>query len=203
MRVLLRVLSPLLALVMAAAGALLAIEVVAGWSTSTDAGLLLDWPAWLAALEQRTWRSSGARWAAGGLAAVGLVLVVIALAGRRQDIELTGPAPDVTVTTTPGALARLVRQRVADVDGVQRTSVAASPRMVSVRAQARVAAAEALLPVVRDRVDGVLAALRPARPPKVTVRVDAARTRPATPWPSREASPEVRSEASRASQETP
>lgn len=199
MRVLLRVLSPLLALVVAAAGALLTIEVAAGWNASTDAGLILDWPEWRAALEERTWHSSGARWAAGGLAVVGLALVVIALAGRRQDIELTGPTPDVTVTTTPRALARLVRLRVAAADGVDRASVAASPRVVSVRARASGVAAEALLPVVRDRVDGVLAALRPARPPKVTVRVDAAPARPATP----EASPEVRSEASRASQETP
>jgi hypothetical protein len=52
MRLLLRLLAPLLGLALAAAGVLLVIEVVAAWvRPATGSGLLVPWPEWRGTLE--------------------------------------------------------------------------------------------------------------------------------------------------------
>ena len=62
MRVLLRLLAPLLGLGLAAVGLLLVIEVVAAWvRPAAGRGLLVPWPQWRAALESLSWaRAPGA-----------------------------------------------------------------------------------------------------------------------------------------------
>jgi len=69
------------------------------------------------------------------VAVVGLLLIVAALPARRHDVPLRPPAPHVTVTTSPQALARMVGRRVRAADAVAGASVTASRRAVSVRAE--------------------------------------------------------------------
>ena len=113
MRVLLRVLAPLLGIVLAAAGVLLVVEVVSAWvRLDTDGGLLVPWPDWGATLAGLSWNESPVAAIAIGVGVAGLLLMIVGLAARRADVHLDAPSSDMTVTTSPRVLARLVGTRV-------------------------------------------------------------------------------------------
>jgi Family of unknown function (DUF6286) len=169
-RVLLRVLAPLLGLVMAAIGVLIVLEVVAAWVRPVaDDGLVVPWPAWRAALTTTIWADAPVRWVAIGVAVAGLLLVLIGLAARRGDIPLDGPSPEVMVTTSPRVLARLVGRRVRSADEVAAASVTASGRRISVAAQFWNDAGPHLRDQVRDDVEHLLDEMPLHRRPRVTV----------------------------------
>lgn len=137
MRVLLRVLAPLLGLAVAAAGVLVVIEVVAAWiRTPATAGVVVPWPDWQVALSQVAWRDQPVPGIAVGVAVVGLLLVLVGLLARRGDIGLVGPDGDLTATTSTRVLARLVGTRVRAAEDVATASVTASRRRVTVQVEA-------------------------------------------------------------------
>lgn len=172
MRVLLRVLAPLLGLALAAAGVLLVIEVVAAWvRTPATTGLLVPWPDWRATAETLTWANTPVPAIAIGVGVFGLILVLIGSMARRHDIALSSPTPEVTVTTAPRVLARLVGRRVRASDGVAAASVTATSRKISVGAQAVNDASSELRKSVGTTVDTVLDELPLARRPRVAVTV--------------------------------
>lgn len=172
MRVLLRVLAPLLGLALAAAGVLLVIEVVAAWvRTPATTGLLVPWPDWRATLEGLTWADAPVPLVAVGVAVVGLLLVALGLLARRHDIVLTSPTPEVAVTTSPRVLARLVGRRVRAADEVAAASVTATGRRISVGAQAWNDAGPELRTSVATTVDTLLDELPLAHRPRVAVTV--------------------------------
>lgn len=178
MRVLLRVLSPLLGLAVAAAGALLAVEVVAGWLLGDQPGyrgLLLRWGAWRTVAEQLTWRSVLMLGCSAAVAVVGLLLLMVATAARRRDIPLTDPAYEISVTASPKVLARLVGQRVRSTDEISAATVTASARSVRVQAIGRGERPSELRPSVRTRVGDLLDDIPLARRPRVSVSVRAER----------------------------
>lgn len=169
MRVLLRVLSPLLGLALAAAGVLIVVEVVATLvrSEATD-GLLVPY---LSALEGVTWADQTVLLIAIGVAVLGLLMLLIAMSGRRRDIEFTAPSHEITVTTSPRTLARLVGRRVRAADGVAAASVTATRRKVAVQAQGYGDASPNLRTTVQEQVDALLDELPLARRPRATVSV--------------------------------
>ena len=173
MRVLLRVLTPLLGLALAALGALTVIEVVAGWIGPVPGnGLIVPWQSWRTALEDTTWRDSPVPWIAIGVAVLGLLLLLVAVTARRHDVPLRPPAPGVTVTTTPNTLARMVGRRVRAADPVASAAVTASKRSVRVRAEGWSTEEEGpLADVVRAEVSELLDELPLARRPRVNVAV--------------------------------
>ncbi|MDN5859520.1 MAG: DUF6286 domain-containing protein [Pseudonocardia sp.] len=176
MRVLLRVIAPLLGLALAAAGALLAIEVVAAWTRiGAPAGVLVPWPTWRAALESTTWSEPPVAWIAIGVAVVGLLLVLVGAGARRSDITVAAPQLDMTVTTSPRVVARLIGQRVRRADDVARAGVTASRRRITVAAQGWAdlddTARKALCTSMEETVSAVLDDLAPARRPRVAVRL--------------------------------
>jgi hypothetical protein len=172
MRVLLRVLAPLLGLALAAAGALLVIELVAAWvRTPAATGLLVPWPDWRTTVERVTWADPPVPGIAIGVAAAGLLLVLLGLLARRHDIRFAPPAPDVTVTTSPRVLARLVGRRVRAADGVAAATVTASRRAVSVGAQGWDDAGPSLREEVESTVSALLDELPLERRPRVSVTV--------------------------------
>lgn len=183
MRVLLRVLAPLLGLALAAAGVLLAIEVVAAW-TRIDTGegwVLVPWPGWRAVLESTTWAEPAVAWIGIGVAAVGLLLTLVGIRARRSDIVVAAPRPEMTVTTSPRMVARLVGQRVRRADDVAGAGVTVSRRRITVTAQGwgdvDGAAGKALRTSVDATVAHLLEDLPLARRPRVVVRL-AQRTGP-------------------------
>jgi hypothetical protein len=175
-RALLRVLTPLIGLALAAAGVLLVIEVVAAWlqpfqPAGARGWVVVPWPGWRSALEGLSWRSEPVAWVGIGVGVVGLVLVLVALLARRSDVLLDGPEPGVTATTSPRVLAQLVGRRVRATDDVAAASVTASRRRVSVSAQAWGEAGPELREAIAARVDELLDRLPLRHRPTVSVSV--------------------------------
>ena len=174
MRVLLRVLSLLLSLAVAAAGALLATEVVAAWLVADQPGyrgLLVPWVPWRSYLEQHTWRGVPPQLVCASVAVLGLLLLLLALGARRKDVPLTDPAAEISVTASPTVLARLVGQQVRATDDITAADVTASARVVRVRAVGRGDDPAELRPAVRTRAKELLDELPLARRPRLSVSV--------------------------------
>ncbi|MGD9989644.1 DUF6286 domain-containing protein [Pseudonocardia sp.] len=137
MRVIVRILAPLLGLALAAAGVLGIVEIVTAWIQPGQGGdgLLVPWRAWQRALDTQLWATTPVKITGIVVGIAGLLLLIAAFAARRHDVPLRPPAPHVTVTTSPQALARMVGRRVRAADAVSGASVTASRRAVSVRAE--------------------------------------------------------------------
>jgi hypothetical protein len=171
-RAVLRVLAPLVALALAAACVLLVIEVVAAWVLpASEGGLLVPWSQWGATLADLSWNEKPVRATAIGVGVVGLLMVAVALAARRADVRLDAPSADMTVTTSPRVLARLVGTRVRASDDVFSASVTASERRVAVTVRAWNDAPDELRETVIGRVQEVLDELPMRRKPRVAVSV--------------------------------
>lgn len=170
MRILLRGLSPLLGLAVAALGLFVALEVIWAWVRPADGPLLLPWPAWQAMLQEWAWASAPVRLIAAALIGAGLLLVVLALWSGRREVRLTNPAPEITVITSPRSLARLVGNQVRALDHVASASVTASPRKVSVRAVSG-EPADVAEPSITGAVHALLSELPLAQTPQVAVAV--------------------------------
>ncbi len=172
MRVLLRLLAPLLGLALAATGLLLVIEVVAAWiRPSAGRGLVVPWPDWRATLAHLTWADPPVPFIAIGVAAAGLLLLLLGLLARRSDIVLEPPSPGITVTTSPRVLARLVGRRVRATDGVANAGVTASRSRVAVTARGWTDPDPELRGVVETRVSELLDELPLQHRPRIAVRV--------------------------------
>lgn len=170
MRVLLRILSPLLGLAVAAIGFVIAAEVVVSWVAPSSSPLLVPWPSWQTAIADLTWSSGAVRAVAIGVAVVGLLVLLVGLVARRHDVMLADPVPEVTVTTSPRSLARAVGHEVRSHDDVVSASVVASQKKITVHA-ATLDAPDDVRGSVREHVDEFLGRLPLARRPKVRVSV--------------------------------
>jgi hypothetical protein len=171
-RAVLRVLAPLLGLALATVGVLVVIEVVAAWVLPrAEGGLLVPWQSWGAVLADLTWTADLVRGVAIGVGVVGLLLLLVALTARRADLRLEAPSDDMTVTTSPRVLARLVGTRVRASEDVLSASVTASERRVAVSARAWGDAPEELRDTIVARVQELLAELPLRRTPRVAVSV--------------------------------
>ncbi len=172
MRVLLRLLAPLLGLGLAAAGLLLVIEVVAAWVRSpVTTGLLVPWPDWRATLENLTWAEAPVPAIAVGVGVLGLLLLLLGLLARRSDIVVEPPAPEITVTTSPRVLARLVGRRVRAAEDVATAGVTASRSRVAITAQGWTDPDPQLRGSIEGRVAELLDELPLQRRPRVSVRI--------------------------------
>jgi hypothetical protein len=169
-RFLLRLLSPLLGLAVAAVGVLLLIEVVTAWVAPASSPLVVPWPSWQSALTAATWSSGLVRTVAIVVAVVGLLVLLVGLVARRHDVRLTDPVPEVTVTTSPRSLARAVGHEVRSHSEVVSASVVASGSKVVVKA-GTLDDPEAVRQSVRERIDQLFTRLPLARRPRVAVSV--------------------------------
>lgn len=174
MRFLLRLLSPLLALVVAAVGVITTIEVITAWVAPASSPLIVPWPDWQAALLSSTWSSAVVRGIAIGIGVVGLLVLLVALVARRHDVALTDPVGEVTVTTSPRSLARAVGHEVRSHSEVVSASVVASSKKIVVKAGTLDSPTE-VRESVRERVDELLSRLPLARRPRVSVSVTASK----------------------------
>ena len=172
MRAVLRVLAPLLGIAVAVAGVLVVIEVVAAWVLpGTASGLLVPWPDWGDTLASLSWNQNPVPGIAIGVGVIGLLLIIVGLAARRSEVRLQAPRADMTVTTSPRVLARLIGTRVRASDDVLSASVSASERRVAVTARAWNDAPDELRETLVDRVQELLTELPLRRTPRVAVSV--------------------------------
>lgn len=178
MRLLIRLLAPVLGLAIATIGAFVLVEV--GWAMAQpDEGpLLVPWQQWLHRATELTWNSDPVRVAAWLLVLGGSLLLLLAVLAGRHDVYLREPAPDVSVTTSPRSLARLIGQRVRATDGVRSASVTASARSVRVRATSRLLDERRLRPVLVEQVTALVDELPLVRTPQVHVVVHSAKDQP-------------------------
>lgn len=177
MRLLIRVLALVLGLAITAAGAVVLAGV--GWAMAQPKKeALLPWPQWLDRAGELVWTADTVRVTAWVLVAAGLAMLLAAALAGRHDVYLQDPAPDVTVTTSPRSLARIIGQRVRGTDGVRSASVTASARSVRVRATSRLLDERKLRPVLIEQVNELVNELPLARVPHVRVVVHSDKDRP-------------------------
>jgi uncharacterized protein DUF6286 len=177
MRLLVRLITALAGLAVAAAGALLAIEMVWALLRPGAGGLLIPWPRVYYELSVLSWNDPPVRTAAAVLVVVGLLLLLIALSAKRKDIRLHDPAPEVTVTTDRRSLARLVGHQVRDQDGVAGAAVTVGAKRVQVKATAQFREPGDLHTRLTDTVEHAVDDLPLRTPPKVLVSVVAPKER--------------------------
>lgn len=170
MRLLLRVLAPLLGLLLAVVGLAIVVETVTLWVAPTSSPLVVPWPDWRTAIEGLTWQSGAVRGVAIGVGVVGLLVLLTGLVARRHDVYLADPVGEVTVTTSPRSLARAVGHEVRSHSDVVSASVVASAKKITVKAST-LDAAESVRDAVRARVEELLGRLPLARRPRVAVSV--------------------------------
>lgn len=170
MRVLLRILSPLLGIVVAVVGLAITVETVAAWLAPGSSPLVIPWPSWRTAADGLTWQSGVVQAVAIVVGVIGLLVLLVGLIGRRHDVYLADPVPEVTVTTSPRSLARAVGHEVRSHGDVVSASVVASSKKVTVKA-ATLDAADTVRDSVRERVGELLGRLPLDRRPKVAVSV--------------------------------
>ncbi|MGH3631976.1 MAG: DUF6286 domain-containing protein, partial [Sciscionella sp.] len=159
MRILVRLLSSLLGLVIAAAGVLLAVESVWAWIYPAKGGLVVGWRAWQRTLSGMHWNDQTVQLIAGGVLIVGLLLLIISSTARRGGVRFNDPSDDVSVTTSPRSLARIVGHRVRAEDGVSSASVSATARKVKVRATSQLQREGELRPRLREITTDLLGTL--------------------------------------------
>ncbi|GLZ49899.1 hypothetical protein Acsp06_60840 [Actinomycetospora sp. NBRC 106375] len=170
MRLLLRVLAPLLGLLLAVVGLAVVVETVTAWVAPTSSPLVVPWTSWRTTIEGLTWQSGAVRTVAIVVGVVALFVLLLGLTARRHDVFLADPVPEVTVTTSPRSLARAVGHEVRSHDEVVSASVVASAKRVTVKAATLDPAGE-VRTAVKDRVEEMLVRLPLARRPRVAVSV--------------------------------
>ena len=174
MRGLVRLIVAVAGLVVAAFGVLLVVEVAAAW-LSPASEVPVPWTRTRSALSSISWGQLPVRIAAVLAVVVGLVLVVVsALAGRR-DIRLQDPSPEVTVTTDPRSVARLVGHQVREDGAVSVASVTATRRRVRVKAVSRFSTLDDLRPRLTESAEHTLRELPLRSDPRVSVSASAAK----------------------------
>ncbi len=97
-------------------------------------GLLVPWPQWRTAIATTAWADFPVPVIAIGVAVVGLLLLLVGRSPAGTTSRST-PRPEITVTTSPRVLARLVGRRVRAHDDIAAASVTASARRVTVVAE--------------------------------------------------------------------
>ncbi|MDR7303192.1 DUF6286 domain-containing protein [Haloactinomyces albus] len=177
MRALVRLITTLLGLALAAAGALLVLELAWAWLRPGPDYLLVPWPSIRTALRQLAWNDVPVRSTAAIVALVGIILLVLAGKAGRNDIRLHDPAPEVTVTTTPGSLARVVGHQVREQDGVATASVTATRGRIRVRATSEHTQAGELHDRLTELAEESVRNLPLRTTPKISVTVRPAKER--------------------------
>lgn len=134
---------------------------------------LLPYDALVSRLHDTTWSATEVAVAGGIAAAVGLVLLLVAvLPGRARTVAL-----DHHTTVSVRGLRNALRS-AARVDGVESAAVKVGRRRVKTVVRTRRSVADGLGDAVRASLEHRVGELALARPPQVVVRVKALRSTP-------------------------
>jgi len=128
-----RVIAGVLALAVLVLGVLIAIEV--GLAALERDPLVLPHDEWYQKARQRPWDDSSVRWLSAGIAAAGLVLLVVQLAPRgRRTLPGSSSSSPIVHEVGRRSLQRGLARTAGSIDGVEH----ASARVASARATIRV-----------------------------------------------------------------
>lgn len=171
MRALVRLLTAVLGLVVAAAGLLLVVETAAAAISPGGAGLLVPWRGASGALGSLTWNTTAALLTCALVAVAGLVLLLVSARSGRHDIRFSDPAPGVAVVTDPRSMARLVGHRVRDRDDISTAVVNSGTTRIRVRATSRFHELGELPQQVTESAEAAVRELPLQRAPRLRVSV--------------------------------
>lgn len=168
-RIVLRVVSALMALMLIAGCALIIGQVVVGLTGGGD--FLVPTADWYRALRSTPWNDADVVYTGIGLAVVGILLVVIARLTRPRLITLAEPVEDVHVVIPPRAVAQMLRRQAETVPGVATVNVEVSGDLARINATAPLADPDQ---VEQDLVQTLTHALKKipwARMPRLEIEV--------------------------------
>ena len=174
MRVVNRILAPLVGLAIVAATVIFAVETFA--DLFGQPAQILGWHGLYQAGERDTWNSDGVRVTLVLIGAIGLVVLLAQLAPHRPGrLTLATDAEGIDAAVSRSSIRTMLVDAATDVDGVDSAKVSLKRRHARVVVRARFGAqegADALKPEIVEAVNGRLDSLRLARPirAKVTVR---------------------------------
>lgn len=155
------------------------IMVVAGVAAAEVISALVGSPLRILPFDRAADYAGSARWndpavqiASGVLAAIGLVLLALALIpGRGGYLPLQTDDPALVVGLSKPGLRRALAAAARDVDGVRGARVVVGRRRVKVRAETHLRSAEGMREAVHTAVQERLAELAPVRTLKVRTQV--------------------------------
>ncbi len=173
MRLLNRPLAFVLAVALAAAGAIVVVEVIA-FAVNADP-VIVHWPTWVSWARRTQWNDAVIKTWAIVLIVVGAALLLLELKPRRVirlKVQSKHDATDAALTRA--GLSGAVRAAVLDIDGVSKAAVSVRRRSVSVAAtsaaRSQETAQELTAPVTQAAEERV-AALQLKHAPRVKVRI--------------------------------
>lgn len=138
MRAINRLLAAVLALAIAGAGVLIALEVLVartGWPQEDP--LVVPWDRWREDLRPHGWDETNVRLLCIAAIVLGLLLLIAALAARERRVQLTSADTDVDLSTSRSSLARALRKEATTVDGVGSAKAKIKRHSARVRARSR------------------------------------------------------------------
>ncbi|MEV8510167.1 DUF6286 domain-containing protein [Actinoplanes sp. NPDC051475] len=172
MKVLNRLLAPLLALGFLFAAAVGVIEVIA--HRTGHRPVLLNWPGVYHWAAHTSWGAAPVRLLSVGLVVAGLLLLIAQLTPRRParlPITTTNPATDTAITRR--GLAHSLRRAVTGIDGVSHAHVTVRRRRARINATTRAGESDTgtLRTTLTETARRQLDALHLSHPPTLAVRV--------------------------------
>jgi Family of unknown function (DUF6286) len=170
MRLTNRLLSVVLASLVAAAGAVVAVEIAL--AALSDPHWVLPWPRWHRWALDHTWAADPVVVTCWVLVAVGLVILFVGVVRYRPVAVPAEPlGAGVTASVRRSSLERSLQRASQQIDGISAATVKVSRRRVRVSARSNRRDTGGLKQAVTDSVAARLGALRLAKQPDLRVRV--------------------------------
>lgn len=159
------------------AALLLLVAILVGWAAAEQL-LARRWPVFaeqvFAGLQRTAWTSTLGWSLAVGLTILGLLGIVLAVAGRGRTLSVASPSSphvrDGRVQLTRSGLVRLATVRIRDIDGVDRVAVRVAGRRVRARIRTSLTDTAALRSAVRGALTAQFAEIGISPPPKITIK---------------------------------
>lgn len=162
MRAINRLLAAIVALAIAGAGVLIAIEVLVartGWPQ--DDPLIVPWDRWRDDARPHSWDETTVRLICIAAIIVGLLLIISALSARERRVQLASSHPDIDLSTSRSSLARALRKEATTVDGVGSVKAKIKRHTARVRAHSRFGAGPNVYEDLQNHLQERLTALSP------------------------------------------
>ncbi|HEX2701788.1 MAG TPA: DUF6286 domain-containing protein [Acidimicrobiales bacterium] len=147
-RIVNRALAAVVALTILAGGLVVAVEIAA--AAAGRPPVLLPHDRWYADGRTHAWSSASARWLFAGLAAAGLVLLLLQLAGRRPQALVLRDHDGGSTEVSRRSLERSLQRTTARVDGVASARAKVSPAKAHIEAASNRRLPKDLEPAVAD-----------------------------------------------------
>ncbi|MFV0533667.1 MAG: DUF6286 domain-containing protein [Cumulibacter sp.] len=178
-RIMLRVVSALVALALVVGGCLVIGQVVVGMTSGSD--FLIPTDEWYDALRTTNWDNSSPVYVAVALTIVGFLLLLVAALTKGRLFTLAPPADDVDVVVPPRAIAQMLRRQAEAVPGVGSASAEVSRDLARISVTAPLAATEAVEQDLAQALSHGLKQLPWVRVPRLEIEVIGPREHPLVP----------------------